>query len=201
MANLIESLESRVFLSATPAAVSTLFAQGKVVVADGKAVTTVDVAGLRTISADLKAAKLLKTDALAIRVLVKGNAAAGKVVANSIKSTESFIGAESKKLVADGNALAKKPTNAKLIAAVAALKTLLSTKATNALISFTTDANAFQSTIDTDSTAIATANPTQATLGGAINNYQSSVAGVLQTLQNAVSNALTTDVADVVALY
>ena len=201
MSNLIESLESRRLLSASPVAVTTLFGQGRVVDADGKEVARLDVADLKLIGANLKAAKLLKVDKVAIKTLSRGDAAAAKVFANGIKVVDKVIVNDTKSLESAGNALARKPTNARLIAAVAARKTTLSTQSAKALSALTNDGSVFQTTDATDSSALSTANPTVTALGMAVMDYQTSLSSSLSLLQAAITTALTTDVANVLALY
>jgi len=189
------------FLSATAAAVTTLFTQGSLVDSDGKAVESADAGGLKVVNAELKAAKLTKTDAVAIKTLSKDDAAAIKAFANEIKAVDKFVVNDVKKLESDGNALAKKPTNAKLLAAVAALKTTLTTQSANSLSALTTDASTLQSSDDANSSALVTANPTLILLGTDVSNYQAALGTPLSNLSAAITLALTTDLSNVLVLY
>jgi hypothetical protein len=188
-------------LSANPIAVTTLFTQGRLVDADGKAAEKVDAGGLKVIGGELKKAKLTKTDKIAIATLVKGDAAGVKLVAKEIAVIDKVVAGDVKKLVAVGKALVKKPTNAKLLASESALKTTLTTVSSSTLTALTNAINTLNTTDDTNSSALSTANPKVTLLGTDVGNYQSALGTSLGTLSSAISLALTTDMTQVLALY
>ncbi len=130
----IESLETRTLFSADPAAVTALLAEGKTFAADSRAVLVADAAGLKSIAAEIRAAKLTKSDATGLKALKTANAADLKVFAKAVKSVNLVVTADTKRLAAAGAAASKKPTDVKLAAKVLALKTKLSSDAAAALV-------------------------------------------------------------------
>ncbi len=200
MTSLIESLESRTLLSAPPQVIA-LTTQGRVVTADFKAASAVDASGVKTITADLKAAQLAKADKAGIRALEKGDAAALKVLGKAISHTEKVILKDVDKLVSEGNKLVRKPGNAKLIAGVAGLKATLTADASGGLALLTSDSTAVQSSHDTNANALVNANPLQSQLGTGVTVSHASLLAALTTLGNDVNLALTTDVSAVLGLF
>jgi choice-of-anchor C domain-containing protein len=150
----MESLEARLFFSAAPVPFTALLAEGKIISADLKAVRTADAAGIKSITADIRSAKLTKTDATALRTLDIVNAADLKSQSKGIAAINLAISTDSRQLFATETALSRKPTNTKLAARADLLIAKLSADASSALTLVTGADNKLTADDTADSSAL-----------------------------------------------
>ena len=134
----IESLEGRTLFSVTPAPVAALLAEAKIIATDTHALLLADSAGLKAITAAIRAAKLTKTDAVEIRTSNMANASDLKTVNAAIRAANSALTTDVRKLLSTETSLAKKPTNTKLATQALSQQATLSSAASAALILSTT---------------------------------------------------------------
>lgn len=203
MSRFVQSLESRMFLSATPVSRATLVADAALIVADGAA-ARVDLADLTaTLNADTKAiqASLKQLPKTNLPLFKSLKADETKLVAQIRRDLNAVLGpatALARRSVADGSALMLKSTaavGARVAADIAALGTI-----TNGPVA-TLQADAQGTSIGADLQALLAANPSSTTLASNISALQSDTSTAATTFTDAALafqtdiGSLATDVA------
>lgn len=198
----LESLESRLFLSATPAQVSAALkvikTQGSVVTANLKVLDKMGKSDFAVVAADVKRLKATKTQAS----LVKAANSAGKSLVSTLSkdlaSGASSINKLVSRLVADEKKLTKTPASATLQARVSADNSSLN----SALGAFRSklSADGDSGAVTTALNAIATANSSDAKTGTDVTTAEININDNLDTFTTSVTT-YASDVAALQTLY
>ena len=198
----LESLESRLFLSATPAQISAALkvikTQGSVVSANLKVLDKMGKADIAVVTADVKRLKAASTQASLVKAAVGAEKTLVSTLAKDLSGGASSINKLVSRLVADEKKLTKTPTSATLLAKVASDNSLL----TSALSAFRSKLSSDRSSenLSTALNAIATANSTDAKTGTDVTTAETDINDNLDTFTASVTT-YTTDISALQTLY
>lgn len=190
----LETLESRVLLSATPAQMAAALKQAKTdegkINADVAAINSLLNKAAGTIKGDLTKLGAVKTDAS----LESAELSAAKTYVNSMKSDIKFYAPEFNKeaatLFSEGKKYAKQPSSS-LQSELKADFAVLGTISFEGINPFTFQSKA--PTVDSALDAIVTANPTGTTLSGDVTTIESNLATKVTKVQTDAENFFDTD--------
>jgi hypothetical protein len=199
MAQFIESLESRTFLSADPA-LAALLAEGKALIASTVTAKKGDAAVYKTVAADLKAADELKSSNALLKTLTIQDKAGLALTSKGVAKAVALVKKDVNKGIALVKQLSKKPGNATLTAKLSAAITTLQTDAANSLATINTDLTTSEATDSTNLSALVAANPTNTQLSTDASTTIPNTAGPNYDAIGAnATTALTTDVDAIIA--
>jgi hypothetical protein len=167
---MLETLESRVLMSATPAEISekvnAIHYEAQFMVGDVQGLKAELATDSKTIAADVGATRLAKADKT---MLTAASAKAKHLLANLSRTwhaNTATLNHQVSKLAADGNLQLKKPSSTKLEKKVSADIAALSAHSTTAINAYNSSAN--WSSLYTKLQSIAQANPSASTLSSDI---------------------------------
>jgi len=201
MSRMIESMESRVLLSASAGVIEGDLAAGSAALATAKAdlksAVKIAAADVKAFKTDVKGTKLTATQKSALSTLEKAEASDAAKLNSVIGQTLATGTVRGAQLEADLKSLSAHPTSAKIQAKVAAaLSKLQGVFSTTVIATLENDTSTAISVVDTDLTAVGTAIPATA---AAVATAESDLTNDLNTfstdatsVENVIT-ALTTD--------
>jgi len=200
---LIESLESRVLFSVTPAqstaALKAIATQEAIVVVDLNHLVNQRLADAAAINADLRRLRVTAAD----RSLVRAADIAATTLINALHKDESEaalgINLDARVLVGNERVLSHDPTSTIKLTRANADNNILTLNANLALTKFMTDSDT--TTLDADLTAIASANSSDTQTSTDVTTEETDLANNLATATTDATTLFDTDVPALQALY